>query len=131
MGSFDSIEDLQITKTWYKESRVADLSYVMPEPETFWEKIYNQYRREYGNPKRRTLQQIHDRYQIIQKAICDFIEIQQRLLKATRITMSSEQFHDLVKAGYLEEKGEAFTYDDCYNFMVSKIPDYESPVHST
>ncbi|RZC93122.1 hypothetical protein C5167_041907 [Papaver somniferum] len=120
MASFDSTEDLTIIKAWYcrllpRKGRIRNL----------WAKIYNKYRQDYGNPKRRSLQEIHDRHQITQDAIVSFIAIQQQILNASHFSSSLQQFKEVVKARYLEEKREAFTFDDeSYHFIVSKIPEY-------
>nr|QBG82576.1 hypothetical protein [Papaver somniferum] len=69
MVSFDSAEDLAITKAWYAENRLRRQSSEREDSTTFWAK------------------------------------------------------HEVVKARYLEEKGEAFAFDASYHFLAERIPE--------
>lgn len=87
MASFDSAEDLAITKAWAAESRVQDRS----STETFWTKIHNKFSQDSGNPKRRSVQQIMDRHYIILDAVAEFFKIKHRIWQASHLSLSPLQ----------------------------------------
>ena len=92
MASFNSSEDLAITKAWLAEKLLRRQSSERVDSTTFWGRVHTKFVQEFGNPNSRSVEAIHERHLVIENAILAFLELQPPIFNARPFTLSFAQF---------------------------------------
>ena len=92
MASFDSNEDLAITKSWYAVVKHKRQTGERVDSATFWRRVHNTFIQEFGNPNARSVEAIHERHLVIENAILAFLELQPPIFNTRPFTLSFAQF---------------------------------------